>query len=86
MVLFVPYVLVWSCTIWYGSVWFCMVPFGPIWHRIAPFGPVWPIWASMAPIGPEIHREQIAHWMGITLDEATDPWGIKVERVEMWVS
>jgi regulator of protease activity HflC (stomatin/prohibitin superfamily) len=25
-------------------------------------------------------REQIAHWM---LDDATDPWGVKVERVEM---
>ena len=29
-------------------------------------------------------REQIAHWMETTLDEATDPWGVKVERVEMW--
>ena len=28
-------------------------------------------------------REQIAHWMGAMLDEATDPWGVKVERVEM---
>ena len=28
-------------------------------------------------------REQIAHWMETTLDEATDPWGVKVERVEM---
>ena len=32
-----------------------------------------------------IFREQIAHWMGTTLDEATDPWGVKVERVEMYV-
>jgi hypothetical protein len=24
--------------------------------------------------------------MQVTLDEATDAWGIKVERVEMWVS
>jgi regulator of protease activity HflC (stomatin/prohibitin superfamily) len=23
--------------------------------------------------------------MQLTLDEATDAWGIKVERVEMWV-
>ena len=30
-----------------------------------------------------INREQIAHWMGRMLDEATDPWGVKVERVEM---
>ena len=30
-----------------------------------------------------ILREQIAHWMETTLDEATDPWGVKVERVEM---
>jgi len=28
-------------------------------------------------------REQIAHWMETTLDEATDPWGVKVERVEI---
>ena len=28
-------------------------------------------------------REQIAHWMETTLDEATVPWGVKVERVEM---
>ena len=28
-------------------------------------------------------REQIAHWMEATLDDATDPWGVKVERVEM---
>merc|ERR1719170_67291 len=25
-------------------------------------------------------REQIAHYMETTLDEATDPWGVKVER------
>jgi len=28
-------------------------------------------------------REQIAHWMEATLDDATDPWGVKVERVEI---
>ena len=28
-------------------------------------------------------RETIAHDMQVSLDEATDPWGIKVERVEM---
>ena len=28
-------------------------------------------------------REQIAHYMETTLDVATDPWGVKVERVEM---
>ena len=28
-------------------------------------------------------REQIAHYMETTLDEATDPWGDKVERVEV---
>ncbi|XP_034969542.1 stomatin [Zootoca vivipara] len=28
-------------------------------------------------------REEIAHSMQITLDEATDDWGIKVERVEI---
>ena len=28
-------------------------------------------------------REQIAQWMEDTLDHATDPWGVKVERVEM---
>ncbi len=30
-------------------------------------------------------RETISHVMEQTLDEATDPWGVKVERVEMWV-
>ncbi|XP_023346807.1 band 7 protein AGAP004871 isoform X1 [Eurytemora carolleeae] len=28
-------------------------------------------------------RESISHWMETTLDEATDPWGVKVERVEI---
>jgi len=28
-------------------------------------------------------REQISHYMETTLDEATDPWGVKVERVEI---
>ena len=28
-------------------------------------------------------RELISHYMETTLDEATDPWGVKVERVEM---
>jgi len=28
-------------------------------------------------------RENISHSMQATLDEATDPWGVKVERVEM---
>ena len=28
-------------------------------------------------------REEIAHAMQEGLDVATDPWGIKVERVEM---
>ncbi|KAL8612815.1 Mechanosensory protein 2 [Nucella lapillus] len=28
-------------------------------------------------------RESISHYMQISLDEATDPWGIKVERVEV---
>lgn len=28
-------------------------------------------------------RENIAELMKLSLDEATDPWGIKVERVEM---
>jgi len=28
-------------------------------------------------------REKIANWMETTLDEATDPWGVKVERVEI---
>ena len=30
-------------------------------------------------------RETISHIMQSSLDEATDPWGVKVERVEMWV-
>ena len=29
-------------------------------------------------------RESIAHTMQSVLDEATDPWGVKVERVEMY--
>jgi erythrocyte band 7 integral membrane protein len=28
-------------------------------------------------------RESISHTMQTSLDEATDPWGVKVERVEM---
>ena len=28
-------------------------------------------------------RENIAHSMQAHLDEGTDPWGVKVERVEM---
>lgn len=28
-------------------------------------------------------REAIAHTMQSSLDDATDPWGVKVERVEM---
>ena len=28
-------------------------------------------------------REAISHAMQASLDEATDPWGVKVERVEM---
>lgn len=28
-------------------------------------------------------REAIAHMMQTALDDATDPWGVKVERVEM---
>jgi erythrocyte band 7 integral membrane protein len=28
-------------------------------------------------------RENISHAMQATLDDATDPWGVKVERVEM---
>jgi len=28
-------------------------------------------------------REAISRWMENTLDEATDPWGVKVERVEI---
>jgi len=28
-------------------------------------------------------REDISHLMRVMLDEATDPWGVKVERVEM---
>ncbi|CRK86418.1 CLUMA_CG000062, isoform A [Clunio marinus] len=30
-----------------------------------------------------IEREAISHTMQISLDEATDPWGVKVERVEI---
>lgn len=30
-------------------------------------------------------RETISHVMQSSLDEATDPWGVKVERVEMYV-
>lgn len=30
-------------------------------------------------------RDTISSSMQLTLDEATDAWGIKVERVEMWV-
>ena len=30
-----------------------------------------------------ILREKIAQWMEDILDDATDPWGVKVERVEM---
>lgn len=28
-------------------------------------------------------REAISHTMQVSLDDATDPWGVKVERVEM---
>lgn len=31
-------------------------------------------------------RETISHAMQVTLDEATDPWGVKVDRVEMYGS
>ena len=31
----------------------------------------------------EMFREKIAQWMEDILDDATDPWGVKVERVEM---
>lgn len=31
-------------------------------------------------------RESISSTMQSSLDEATDPWGVKVERVEMWVT
>lgn len=31
-------------------------------------------------------RESISATMQIALDEATEPWGIKVERVELYVS
>jgi len=30
-------------------------------------------------------REEISNGMKDSLDEATDPWGVKVERVEMSV-
>ena len=30
-------------------------------------------------------RESISKVMQDALDEATDPWGVKAERVEMWV-
>lgn len=30
-------------------------------------------------------RETISHTMQSSLDEATDPWGVKVERVEMYI-
>lgn len=30
-------------------------------------------------------RDAIAKTMQVSLDEATESWGIKVERVEMWV-
>ena len=30
-----------------------------------------------------LSREKIAQWMEDILDDATDPWGVKVERVEM---
>lgn len=30
-------------------------------------------------------REAISHTMQSSLDDATDPWGVKVERVEMYV-
>ena len=29
--------------------------------------------------------QSISHVMQAALDDATDPWGVKVERVEMWV-
>ena len=32
---------------------------------------------------PILIREKIAQWMETSLDDATDPWGVKVERVEM---
>ena len=32
-----------------------------------------------------VFREKIAQWMVDILDDATDPWGVKVERVEMYV-
>lgn len=31
-------------------------------------------------------REAISHAMQTSLDVATDPWGVKVERVEMYVT
>lgn len=31
-------------------------------------------------------RETISHTMQSSLDDATDPWGVKVERVEMFVT
>ena len=34
-------------------------------------------------IWPISIREKIAQWMETSLDDATDPWGVKVERVEM---
>ncbi|GIY06560.1 mechanosensory protein 2 [Caerostris extrusa] len=35
------------------------------------------------PLGDTLGRESISHVMQSSLDEATDPWGVKVERVEI---
>ena len=74
-----------------GGLWSLHAPAGSH-HAEERAGDQVPCWDSLGEVRGTVvdhvntivtGREKIAQWMEDILDDATDPWGVKVERVEM---